>query len=112
MFDALPKWGSFICLLSKLDLFRATTENGFVAYCASSIAFAHFVRDAIWQYHNICRLKRLSMSCRQRTVSDHYADYVEQCRTALFKKACELDLEGIVAKDGRAPYDPQAKYVV
>jgi hypothetical protein len=47
------------------------------------------------------------MSCRQRTVSDHYADYVEQCRTALFKKACELDLEGIVAKDGRAPYDPQ-----
>jgi bifunctional non-homologous end joining protein LigD len=36
-----------------------------------------------------------------------YADHVEQCGTALFNKACELDLEGIVAKDGRAPYDPQ-----
>jgi bifunctional non-homologous end joining protein LigD len=34
-----------------------------------------------------------------------YADHVEQCGTALFNKACELDLEGIVAKDGRAPYD-------
>jgi bifunctional non-homologous end joining protein LigD len=36
-----------------------------------------------------------------------YAEHVEQCGTALFNKACELDLEGIVAKDGRAPYDPQ-----
>ena len=36
-----------------------------------------------------------------------YAEHVEQCGTALFKKACELDLEGIVAKDGRASYDPQ-----
>jgi bifunctional non-homologous end joining protein LigD len=34
-----------------------------------------------------------------------YAEHVEQCGTALFNKACELDLEGIVAKDGRAPYD-------
>ena len=36
-----------------------------------------------------------------------YADHIEGCGNALFKKACELDLEGIVAKDGRAPYDPQ-----
>jgi len=36
-----------------------------------------------------------------------YADHVEQCGTALFNKACELDLEGIIAKDGRAPYDTQ-----
>ena len=36
-----------------------------------------------------------------------YADHIEGSGTALFKKACELDLEGIVAKDGRAPYDPQ-----
>jgi bifunctional non-homologous end joining protein LigD len=34
-----------------------------------------------------------------------YGEHVEQCGTALFNKACELDLEGIVAKDGRAPYD-------
>jgi ATP-dependent DNA ligase len=34
-----------------------------------------------------------------------YAEHIEQCGTALFNKACELDLEGIVAKDGRAPYD-------
>jgi bifunctional non-homologous end joining protein LigD len=36
-----------------------------------------------------------------------YADHIERTGIALFKKACELDLEGIVAKDGRAPYDPQ-----
>jgi bifunctional non-homologous end joining protein LigD len=36
-----------------------------------------------------------------------YAEHIERTGIALFKKACELDLEGIVAKDGRAPYDPQ-----
>jgi bifunctional non-homologous end joining protein LigD len=35
-----------------------------------------------------------------------YADHIERSGTALFNKACELDLEGIVAKNGRAPYDP------
>jgi bifunctional non-homologous end joining protein LigD len=34
-----------------------------------------------------------------------YAEHIERTGIALFKKACELDLEGIVAKDGRAPYD-------
>ena len=33
-----------------------------------------------------------------------FADHVEQCGTALFEKACELDLEGIVAKRKSAPY--------
>ena len=33
-----------------------------------------------------------------------FADHVEQCGTALFQKACELDLEGIVAKRQSAPY--------
>jgi bifunctional non-homologous end joining protein LigD len=36
-----------------------------------------------------------------------YAEHIERTGIALFKKVCELDLEGIVAKDGRAPYDPQ-----
>jgi len=36
-----------------------------------------------------------------------YAEHIERTGIALFKKACELDLEGIVAKDGQAPYDPQ-----
>jgi bifunctional non-homologous end joining protein LigD len=36
-----------------------------------------------------------------------YAEHIERSGIALFHKACELDLEGIVAKDGRAPYDPQ-----
>jgi bifunctional non-homologous end joining protein LigD len=36
-----------------------------------------------------------------------YAEHIERTGIALFEKACELDLEGIVAKDGRAPYDPQ-----
>jgi bifunctional non-homologous end joining protein LigD len=34
-----------------------------------------------------------------------YAEHIERSGIALFDKACELDLEGIVAKDGRAPYD-------
>src|SRR5437762_13964127 len=36
-----------------------------------------------------------------------YAEHIERTGIAFFKKACELDLEGIVAKDGQAPYDPQ-----
>jgi bifunctional non-homologous end joining protein LigD len=36
-----------------------------------------------------------------------YAEHIERTGIALFKKACELDVEGIVAKDERAPYDPQ-----
>jgi ATP-dependent DNA ligase len=47
----------------------------------------------------------------RRITSGHssiiYADHIERSGTALFRKACELDLEGIVAKDGRAPYEPQ-----
>lgn len=34
----------------------------------------------------------------------HYADHVEQHGTALFRRVCELELEGIVAKHGLAPY--------
>jgi bifunctional non-homologous end joining protein LigD len=34
-----------------------------------------------------------------------YAEHIERTGIALFKKVCELDLEGILAKDGRAPYD-------
>ena len=33
-----------------------------------------------------------------------YADHVEQHGTALFRRVCEMDLEGIVAKHGLAPY--------
>jgi bifunctional non-homologous end joining protein LigD len=33
-----------------------------------------------------------------------YADHVEQYGTALFQRVCNLDLEGIVAKHGLAPY--------
>jgi len=36
-----------------------------------------------------------------------FAEHIERSDNALFEKACELDLEGIVAKDRRAPYDPQ-----
>ncbi len=35
-----------------------------------------------------------------------YADHIEGTGTALFEKACELDLEGIVAKHKHAPYAP------
>jgi ATP-dependent DNA ligase len=34
-----------------------------------------------------------------------FAEHIERTGIAPFKKACELDLEGIVAKDERAPYD-------
>ena len=38
-----------------------------------------------------------------------YVDHVEGCGTKLFGRICELDLEGIVAKHGGAPYaaDPE-----
>ena len=33
-----------------------------------------------------------------------YADHIEQHGTALFQRVCEMDLEGIVAKQSLAPY--------
>src|SRR5579864_3474574 len=36
-----------------------------------------------------------------------YADHVDGSGIALFKKACELDLEGIVAKHKHSPYAPE-----
>jgi bifunctional non-homologous end joining protein LigD len=36
-----------------------------------------------------------------------YADYIERAGTSLFEKCCELDLEGIVAKNKYAPYDTE-----
>src|SRR5436305_11951692 len=33
-----------------------------------------------------------------------YTEYIEGCGTALFQRVCELDLEGIVAKQKSAPY--------
>jgi bifunctional non-homologous end joining protein LigD len=35
-----------------------------------------------------------------------FADHIDGAGVALFEKACELDLEGIVAKHKHAPYDP------
>jgi len=39
-----------------------------------------------------------------------YADHIEECGTALFAKACELDLQGIVAKHQHSPYLWEEKY--
>ena len=36
-----------------------------------------------------------------------YADHIQGTGVALFQKACELDLEGIVAKLQHAPYSPE-----
>jgi len=36
-----------------------------------------------------------------------FADHIHESGIALFEKACELDLEGIVAKHQHAPYDPE-----
>jgi hypothetical protein len=36
-----------------------------------------------------------------------YADHIQSAGIALFEKACELDLEGIVAKYQHGPYDPE-----
>jgi bifunctional non-homologous end joining protein LigD len=36
-----------------------------------------------------------------------FADHIYKSGIALFEKACELDLEGIVAKHQHAPYDPE-----
>lgn len=34
----------------------------------------------------------------------HYVEHLEAHGEALFAKVCELDLEGIVAKQGDSPY--------
>ena len=36
-----------------------------------------------------------------------FADHIYESGIGLFEKACELDLEGIVAKHQHAPYDPE-----
>ena len=43
-----------------------------------------------------------------------YTEYIDGCGTALFQRTCELDLEGIVAKQKFGPYvtERRAKYVV
>ena len=33
-----------------------------------------------------------------------YTEYIDGCGTALFQRVCELDLEGVVAKQKSAPY--------
>ena len=38
-----------------------------------------------------------------------YADHVDGAGVALFKKACERDLEGIVAKHKHSPYAPESE---
>jgi bifunctional non-homologous end joining protein LigD len=43
-------------------------------------------------------------------VSVIYADHLSQNGTALFEKACELDLEGIVAKHQHSPYMWEENY--
>jgi len=40
-----------------------------------------------------------------------YADYIEENGKALFAKACELDLEGIVAKHRHSPYMWEEQYL-
>jgi len=40
-----------------------------------------------------------------------YADFVEQGGLALFRAACERDLEGIVAKQKDAPYSESVRWV-
>ena len=36
-----------------------------------------------------------------------YADHIEGSGVVLYEKCCELDLEGVVAKNKHAPYDPE-----
>ena len=38
-----------------------------------------------------------------------YADHIDAAGVALFKKACEYDLEGVVAKHKHSPYAPNAQ---
>lgn len=45
-----------------------------------------------------------SLMLKAPTSRLQYADHVEQHGTALFQRACEMDLEGIVAKHSFGPY--------
>src|SRR5437867_9028504 len=41
-----------------------------------------------------------------------YTEYIDGCGTALFQRVCELDLEGIVAKQKSAPYVTEREHIV
>jgi bifunctional non-homologous end joining protein LigD len=51
-------------------------------------------------------LRRL-LATVPKTAPTCYADHVEGLGTALFGSACELDLEGIVAKHKFAPHESE-----
>src|SRR5712691_9754483 len=60
----------------------------------------------------ICETERLldrkqelrRLLARSRDSLLKYTEYIEGCGTALFQRICELDLEGIVAKQKFSPY--------
>src|SRR6266700_5424165 len=41
-----------------------------------------------------------------------YTEYIDGCGTALFQRVCELDLEGVVAKQKFAPYVTEREHIV
>src|SRR5262252_5797293 len=59
-----------------------------------------------------CSLKELFRAANRKVIGNGlppiiFADHIYESGIALFEKACELDLEGIVAKHQHAPYDPE-----
>jgi bifunctional non-homologous end joining protein LigD len=54
----------------------------------------------------LTRKKRLTRIIPARSASILYADHTKRSGVALYRLACQLDLEGIVAKQADSPYDP------
>ena len=52
-------------------------------------------------------LRRLLFSIQSRVL---YADHIEREGIALFKRVCDMDLEGIVAKHAFSPYTAETKW--
>jgi bifunctional non-homologous end joining protein LigD len=98
--------GEIVCLDDKgrcqfNDLLFRRGDPSFVAFDLLQVNGRDLRRERLIDRKH--ELKRISSGLSPIV----YADHIERTGIALFKKACELDLEGIVAKDGRAPYDPQ-----
>jgi bifunctional non-homologous end joining protein LigD len=96
--------GEIVCLDEKghpqfYNLLYRRTEPCFVAF---DLLWHHGEDLSFLPLHE--RKHRLRALVRQTESRMLYADHVDGNGTALFERACQLDLEGIVAKDRYAPY--------
>jgi bifunctional non-homologous end joining protein LigD len=98
--------GEIVCLDKKecpqfTDLLFRRREPCFVAFDLLQVSGRDLRREQLIDRKELRRVLGHGIP----TVM--FADHIDGCGTALFRKACELDVEGIVAKHKHSPYEPQ-----